>query len=123
MVVGDAGKRPGRADIASSVVGAAQHAFIKSLSDDLGRSNVLVSGVSVGHIGPPSGCVRLPARDIYISRSLEQQESNWAADVPLGRWGTPDDVASAVAFLSSDCSSFICGSNLDVDGGDQRSIF
>jgi NAD(P)-dependent dehydrogenase (short-subunit alcohol dehydrogenase family) len=122
VVISDAGKIPSRATIASGVAGAAQHAFVKSLSDDLGRSNVLVTGVSVGHIGPPSANGGL-VRDLYVSRSLEQQESGWAADVPLGRWGKPEDVANAVLFLSSDCSSFVCGSNLDVDGGDQRTIF
>ena len=122
VVISDAGKIPGRSVIASAVAGAAQHAFVKSLSDDLGRSNVLVTGVSVGHIGPAADAPPV-ARDLYISRSLAQQESRWAADVPLGRWGTAADVANAVAFLCSGCSSFISGSNLDVDGGDQRSIF
>ncbi len=122
VVIGDAGKIPGRSVIASAIAGAAQHAFVKSLSDDLGRSNVLVTGVSVGHIGPAAEAPPV-ARELHVSRSLGQQESGWAADVPLGRWGTAADVANAVAFLCSDRSSFISGSNLDVDGGDQRSIF
>ncbi|RDJ26953.1 SDR family NAD(P)-dependent oxidoreductase [Bosea caraganae] len=123
VLISDAAKVPHKARIASALVGAAQHAFVKSLSDDLGPDNVLVTGVSVGHIGPPSAGTAQVERNIYVSRSLEQQEAGWAADVPLGRWGTPGDVANAVAFLASDRSSFICGSNLDVDGGDQRMIF
>jgi 3-oxoacyl-[acyl-carrier protein] reductase len=43
--------------------------------------------------------------------------------VPLGRWGTPDDIANAVAFLASERAAFIAGTNIDVDGGHQRSIF
>ena len=122
-VISDAGKIPGRSMIASAVGGAAQLAFVKSLADELGPSNVLATGVSIGHIKESDGPAPPVRRDPFISRSLEQHESNWAMDVPLGRWGTPSDVANAVAFLSSESSSFICGSNLDVDGGDQRSIF
>jgi 3-oxoacyl-[acyl-carrier protein] reductase len=118
-VISDAGKIPGR----SAVGGAAQLAFVKSLADELGPSNVLATGVSVGHIKESDGPEPPVRRNPFVSRSLEQHESNWAMDVPLGRWGTPSDVANAVAFLSSESASFICGSNLDVDGGDQRSIF
>jgi 3-oxoacyl-[acyl-carrier protein] reductase len=60
--------------------------------------------------------------EVYLGRSLEQQESGWGAEVPLGRWGTPDDIANAVAFLASERAAFICGTNIDVDGGHQRSI-
>ena len=61
--------------------------------------------------------------EVYYGRSLAQQESRRAAEVRLGHWGTAADVANAVAFLASDRSSFISGTNLDVDGGHQRLIF
>jgi NAD(P)-dependent dehydrogenase (short-subunit alcohol dehydrogenase family) len=40
----------------------------------------------------------------------------------MGRFGVPDDIANAVAFMASPRASFIVGSNIDVDGGYQRSI-
>jgi 3-oxoacyl-[acyl-carrier protein] reductase len=40
----------------------------------------------------------------------------------MGRWGVPEDIANAVAFVASARASFMCGSNIDVDGGYQRSI-
>lgn len=40
--------------------------------------------------------------------------------MPLGRWGTPEDIASAVVFLAS---GFLCGTSIDVDSGYQRMIF
>ncbi|MDI7258506.1 MAG: SDR family oxidoreductase [Thermodesulfobacteriota bacterium] len=42
--------------------------------------------------------------------------------IPLGRFGTPDEVAGAILFLLSDQASFITRTSIDVDGGETRSI-
>jgi NAD(P)-dependent dehydrogenase (short-subunit alcohol dehydrogenase family) len=47
----------------------------------------------------------------------EQAAAQFASQVPLGRRGKPEEIASAVAFLASDESSFITGVDLAVDGG------
>ena len=59
----------------------------------------------------------------YLGRSLEQQQTGWGATVPLGRWGKPEDIADAVAFMASERAGYIVGANIDVDGGHQRMIF
>lgn len=122
MIIGQAGKVPGANVIASAVSNAAQHAFVKSLSDDLGRSNVLVNAVCPSRIATPLTDTLKLFNEHHLGRSLEQQESQWGAQVPLGRWGVPEDIASAVAFLASERAGFIVGSNIDVDGGYQRSV-
>jgi NAD(P)-dependent dehydrogenase (short-subunit alcohol dehydrogenase family) len=48
---------------------------------------------------------------------IKQFEAQAAATTPLGRTGTPDEIAKAVLFLASDDSSFITGIELFVDGG------
>jgi len=53
-------------------------------------------------------------------RSIEAAEENMkiiSSSIPLGRFGTPDEVAKAVVFLASDDSSYITGTELFVDGG------
>ena len=47
----------------------------------------------------------------------EQQKQSLLAQVPLGRLGSPDDVAHAVAFLASPQASYITGETLHVNGG------
>jgi 3-oxoacyl-[acyl-carrier protein] reductase len=124
LMIGQAGKVPQANGIASTVVNAAQHAFVKSLSDDLAPSGILVNAVCPSRIKSPlTHALGTLHNEVYYGRSLEQQESKWGAEVPLGHWGTPEDVADAVAFLASSRAGFIVGANIDVDGGHQRSIF
>jgi NAD(P)-dependent dehydrogenase (short-subunit alcohol dehydrogenase family) len=123
VVIGQAGKVPGRSVLASTVVNAAQHALVKSLSDDLGRDGILVNAVCPSRIESPLTQGLAIDNEVYLGRSLEQQQSGWGQTVPLGRWGKAEDIADAVAFMASERASFICGSNIDVDGGHQRMIF
>jgi NAD(P)-dependent dehydrogenase (short-subunit alcohol dehydrogenase family) len=123
VIIGQTGKVPQANAIASTVINAAQHSFVKSLSDQFAADNILVNAVCPSRIRSPLTDGLKLYNEVYLGRSLEQQESRWGAEVPLGRWGTPDDIASAVAFLASGRAGFIVGSNIDVDGGHQRSIF
>jgi len=123
LIIGQAGKVPQANAIASTVVNAAQHAFVKSLSDDLAPHGILVNAVCPSRIKSPlTHALGGLHNELNYGRSLEQQESKWGAEVPLGHWGTPEDVANAVAFLASARAGYIVGSNIDVDGGHQRSI-
>ena len=124
VIIGQAGKVPQANGIASTVINAAQHAFVKSLSDDLAPHGILVNAVCPSRIKSPlTHALGTLHNEVYYGRSLEQQESKWGAEVPLGHWGTPEDIANAVAFLASERAGFIVGANIDVDGGHQRSIF
>lgn len=123
VIIGQAGKVPQANAIASTVINAAQHSFVKSLSDDLAPDGILVNAVCPSRIKTPLTDHLTLYNEVYYGRSLEQQESKWGAEVPLGHWGTADDIANAVAFLASERAGYICGTNIDVDGGHQRMIF
>jgi 3-oxoacyl-[acyl-carrier protein] reductase len=47
----------------------------------------------------------------------QSMKDSYAATVPLGRMGVPDDIAEAVAFLASDAANFITGQKITVNGG------
>jgi 3-oxoacyl-[acyl-carrier protein] reductase len=123
VIIGQTGKVPQANAIASTITNAAQHAFVKSLSDDVAADNILVNAVCPSRIKSPLTEGLTLYNEVFLGRSLEEQEAQWGAEVPLGRWGTPEDIANAVVFLASERAGFIVGANIDVDGGHQRSIF
>ena len=91
VIIGQAGKVPQANGIASTITNAAQHAFVKSLSDDLARDNILVNAVCPSRIKSPlTDALGHLYNEVYLGRSLEQQESKWGAGSaarPLGYAG------------------------------------
>ena len=80
--------------------------FSKALAQELGPSGIRVNCVS-------PGCI-----DTDMNAGYSEEERNVLADsTPLGRFGKPEEVANAIAFLASDKASFITGVDLLVDGG------
>ena len=71
-----------------------------------------MNGVSPGSIDT------LGLSDLLASSEVgEQRKATLSNSVPLGRFGTPDDITKAVVFLASDDASYITGTELFVDGG------
>lgn len=78
----------------------------KSLSSELGSMQVRINVVAPGFI------------NTKMNNNITQEEKEAFAEItPLGRLGSPEDIANAVCFLSSDKASFITGQTLYVDGG------
>jgi len=71
-------------------------------------------GIRVNAVCP--GVIRTPMADRVFTRRPELQQA-WLASEPIGRFGTPDEIAAAVAWLCSDAASFLTGVALPVDGG------
>jgi NAD(P)-dependent dehydrogenase (short-subunit alcohol dehydrogenase family) len=92
---------------------AALRSFARTWAVDLKERQIRVNAVSPGVIITPGYKNELGLSDAQI----EVMKTQTAATTPLGRVGTPDEIAKAVLFLASDDSSYITGSNLFVDGG------
>jgi glucose 1-dehydrogenase len=86
--------------------------LMRDLAVELGPLGITVNNVAPGAIATP------------INKTLLENKTELdalLANIPLGRLGTPDDVASLVAFLASDDAAYITGSTFVVDGGLMRS--
>jgi len=91
-----------------SATKAAIRSFARTWTTDLKDRRIRVNAVSPGYIDTP------PWRAIEAAK---KQMDTIAATVPLGRFGTADEIAKALVFLASDDSSYITGVELFVDGG------
>src|SRR2546426_2174552 len=95
-----------------SATKAAVRSFARTWTSDLKDRHIRVNAVSPGATDTP-GLNEL----LGSSEAGQQRAKTIASTVPLGRRGTPDEIAKAVVFLASDDSSFITGAELFVDGG------
>lgn len=101
---------------ATSVNRAAGNSFTKTLALEVAKDGILVNGVNIGFVVTPQWenirrrrAPDLPAEE-FFDRFAKQE-------VPLGRFGTPDEVSGLVAFLVSERASYITGASIDVAGG------
>jgi len=95
-----------------SATKAAVRSFARTWTTDLKDRRIRINAVSPGSIDTP-GLNSLLAS----SEAGEQRRKMISSVVPLGRFGTPDEIAKAVVFLASDDSSYVTGAELFVDGG------
>lgn len=92
---------------------AALRSFARTWPTELRGSGIRVNVVAPGTVITPAYKSELGLSD----EDIETFKAQAAAAAPLGRVGTPDEIAKAVVFLASDDSSFITGIELFVDGG------
>jgi len=95
---------PGQTNYSASKAG--QIGFTKALAREVASRNITVNAVAAGYIDT----------DIWSGVPEEARQSVLKL-IPLGRKGTPEEVANAVVFLASDQAAYITGQVLGVDGG------
>ena len=95
---------PGQANYAASKAG--QVGFTRALAKEVATRKITVNCVSPGFIDTD-----------FISGLPPEQRKEYEAMTPMRRFGTPEEVASAVIFLAGDKASYITGATLEVTGG------
>ena len=93
---------------------AAMHAWAKGLSREVGKAGITVNCI------PPGRIMSEQIRRNYTPEYRQWQSEN---EIPVGRYGEPEDIANLVAFLVSPRAAYITGAVIPVDGGLRRYQF
>ena len=109
-------KYPDPAFFATTVIRAACVNLNKVLAQEFGAERILVNSVNIGFVDTPQWA------NIHARRAPEKSRDEFLAglastEVPLGRFGTVDEVSGLVAFLAGSRASYITGAVIDVAGG------
>jgi 3-oxoacyl-[acyl-carrier protein] reductase len=102
---------------AYNVVKAAENALSKSMARQLAPKGIRVNAVAPGSVIHPGGSWQR-----RVDENPEAMAAFVKAELPLGRFGRPEEIANAVTFLVSDAASLILGACVNVDGGQSRSL-
>jgi 3-oxoacyl-[acyl-carrier protein] reductase len=106
-------KQPGAESYPTSVSRAAGLALTKALSKEYAADNIRVNTICIGKI--KSG--QHERRYSREGRSAEEYYRETSKDIPLGRVGEAEEVASVITFLVSDAASYVTGTSVNLDGG------
>jgi len=124
-VCSSSGKRPSSSNVAYSVAKSAQLALSRGYADAYARRGVLVNAVAPGPVASPLWTAPGGLADQNAERTGADRErvlEQARAKIPLGRFGTEEEIAAVIAFLCSERASDVVGAAWSVDGGSVPSI-
>jgi len=113
-IINITGKSEPEGLLAATPAKAAMHAWAKGLSREIGKHGVTINSI------PPG---RIMSEQIRRKYSEEFRARQSAAEIPIGRYGEPEELACLAVFLASPVAGYITGAVLPVDGGLRRYAF
>lgn len=113
-VINISGKSEPEKLIAATPTKAAIHAWAKGLSREVGRHGITINSI------PPGRIMSEQIRQKYPEEFRTRQS---AEEIPVGRYGEPEELAALAVFLASPVAAYITGAVLPVDGGLRRYAF
>jgi 3-oxoacyl-[acyl-carrier protein] reductase len=93
---------------------AAIHAWAKGLSREVGRHGITVNSIAPG---------RIMSEQIRRKYSAEFRAKQSAEEIPMGRYGEPEELAAVAVFLASPVAGYVTGTVIPVDGGLRKYAF
>src|SRR5215813_2748154 len=113
-VINISGKSEPSGLVTANAAKAAIHAWAKGLSREVGKHGITVNSI------PPG---RIMSEQIRRKYSAEFRAKQSAEEIPMGRYGEPEELAALAVFLASPVAGYITGAVLPVDGGLRRYAF
>lgn len=109
--------------VLSNATRSALVALAKTLSNTLAPKGITINNVGPGPIATPriEELIEAAVRQEGVSR--EEARARWAAPIPMGRLGRPEELADVIAFLCSENAAFVTGVTIQVDGGMTKGLF
>jgi len=101
----------------SNTIRAAVASWAKTLSKELAQFGITVNNLLPGATKTERLRELVKSRSDSAGITIEEAEKEWMADIPSNRFGEPEELAYAAAFLASPLAGYINGVNLPVDGG------
>ena len=122
-VIGQAARHPHPDRFPSGVTNAACMALTKSVADAVARDNIRVNAVCPQYIESEllAALIDKEMHERNVDRATAA--AGFSRANPLGRTGTPEEVADLVSFLVSNSANFVTGSAVSIDGGYHRYVF
>ncbi|MBI1257489.1 MAG: SDR family oxidoreductase [Chloroflexi bacterium] len=116
-VVSASAKQPSKNNTLTNAIRPAVVGLMKTLSQELARDGIRANSILPGSISTGRQTEIMEARAKKNSSTPDEEWERAAADIPMGRFGTPEEFANAAVFLCSPAGGFINGVALPVDGG------